>query len=216
MVPLNTHPHPHSHPHPHPHPTHTPTLTLTPTLTPTLTLTLTPTSPSPPPHPGLTLHPPAQKEKSHGQTRHHDLHLYHHLHHHHLHHHRLRPDPCMSTPDTVTVIAPPSPSEAVDECHNFIKVLLQQSDDTLFVCGTNAFNPSCRTYKMDTLEPLGEEISGMARCPYDAKHGNVALFAEPYFVQAVNYGDFIYFFFREIAMEYNTMGKVRADLLFQR
>ncbi|KAM4578777.1 semaphorin-6A isoform 3-T3 [Fundulus diaphanus] len=135
-----------------------------------------------------------------------------------------------------------------DECHNFIKVLLQQNDDTLFVCGTNAFNPSCRTYKMDSLEALGEEISGMARCPYDAKHANVALFAdgklysatvtdflaidaviyrslgdsptlrtvkhdskwlkEPYFVQAVNYGDFIYFFFREIAMEYNTMGKV--------
>uniref|UniRef100_A0A7N5ZXR3 Sema domain-containing protein n=1 Tax=Anabas testudineus TaxID=64144 RepID=A0A7N5ZXR3_ANATE len=135
-----------------------------------------------------------------------------------------------------------------DECHNFIKVLLQQNDDTLFVCGTNAFNPSCRTYKTDTLEALGEEISGMARCPYDAKHANVALFAdgklysatvtdflaidaviyrslgdsptlrtvkhdskwlkEPYFVQAVDYGDFIYFFFREIAMEYNTMGKV--------
>lgn len=33
---------------------------------------------------------------------------------------------------------------------------------------------------------------------------------EPYFVQAVDYGDFIYFFFREIAMEYNTMGKVSA------
>uniref|UniRef100_A0A3Q4BE98 Sema domain-containing protein n=1 Tax=Mola mola TaxID=94237 RepID=A0A3Q4BE98_MOLML len=135
-----------------------------------------------------------------------------------------------------------------DECHNFIKVLLQQNEDTLFVCGTNAFNPSCRTYKTDTLEALGEEISGMARCPYDAKHANVALFAdgklysatvtdflaidaviyrslgdsptlrtvkhdskwlkEPYFVQAVDYGDFIYFFFREIAMEYNTMGKV--------
>ncbi|TNM89922.1 hypothetical protein fugu_004156 [Takifugu bimaculatus] len=115
-----------------------------------------------------------------------------------------------------------------DECHNFIKVLLQQNEDTLFVCGTNAFNPSCRTYKMDTLEALGEEISGMARCPYDAKHANVALFADgklysatvtdflaidaviyqPYFVQAVNYGDFIYFFYREIAMEYNTMGKV--------
>ena len=29
----------------------------------------------------------------------------------------------------------------------------------------------------DTLEALGEEISGMARCPYDAKHANVALFA---------------------------------------
>ncbi|XP_010612454.1 semaphorin-6A isoform X3 [Fukomys damarensis] len=135
-----------------------------------------------------------------------------------------------------------------DECHNFIKVLLKKNDDTLFVCGTNAFNPSCRNYKIDTLEPFGDEFSGIARCPYDAKHANVALFAdgklysatvtdflaiddviyrslgdsptlrtvkhdskwlkEPYFVQAVDYGDYIYFFFREIAVEYDTMGKV--------
>ncbi|XP_075457311.1 semaphorin-6A isoform X3 [Ascaphus truei] len=135
-----------------------------------------------------------------------------------------------------------------DECHNFIKVLLKRDGDTLFVCGTNAFNPSCRNYKMDTLEFLDEEISGMARCPYDAKHANVALFAdgklysatvtdflaidaviyrslgdsptlrtvkydskwlkEPYFVHAVDYGDLIYFFYREIAVEYNSMGKV--------
>lgn len=43
--------------------------------------------------------------------------------------------------------------------------------------------------------------------------------SEPYFVQAVDYGDFIYFFFREIAMEYNTMGKVSTGpvlmLLFE-
>ncbi|XP_030049375.1 semaphorin-6A isoform X2 [Microcaecilia unicolor] len=135
-----------------------------------------------------------------------------------------------------------------DECHNFIKVLLKRSDDTLFICGTNAFNPACRNYKMETLEYQDEEISGMARCPYDAKHANVALFAdgklysatvtdflaidaviyrslgdnptlrtvkhdskwlkEPYFIQAVDYGDFIYFFYREIAVEYNSMGKV--------
>ncbi|XP_048190337.1 semaphorin-6A isoform X2 [Perognathus longimembris pacificus] len=135
-----------------------------------------------------------------------------------------------------------------DECHNFIKVLLKKNDDTLFVCGTNAFNPSCKNYKIDTLEPFGDEFSGMARCPYDAKHANIALFAdgklysatvtdflaidaviyrslgdsptlrtvkhdskwlkEPYFVQAVDYGEYIYFFFREIAVEYNTMGKV--------
>lgn len=30
---------------------------------------------------------------------------------------------------------------------------------------------------MDSLDIHGEEISGMARCPYDAKHANVALFA---------------------------------------
>nr|XP_044989197.1 semaphorin-6A isoform X3 [Jaculus jaculus] len=135
-----------------------------------------------------------------------------------------------------------------DECHNFIKVLLKKNDDALFVCGTNAFNPSCRNYKIDSLEPFGDEFSGMARCPYDAKHANIALFAdgklysatvtdflaidaviyrslgdsptlrtvkhdskwlkEPYFVQAVDYGDYIYFFFREIAVEYNAMGKV--------
>ncbi|XP_076218410.1 semaphorin-6A isoform X3 [Aptenodytes patagonicus] len=135
-----------------------------------------------------------------------------------------------------------------DECHNFIKVLLKRNEDTLFICGTNAFNPSCRNYKMDNLEFLGDEFSGMARCPYDAKHANVALFAEgklysatvtdflaidaviyrslgdsptlrtvkhdskwlkePYFVQAVDYGNYIYFFFREIAVEYNSMGKV--------
>ncbi|XP_048383353.1 semaphorin-6A-like isoform X4 [Stegostoma tigrinum] len=136
-----------------------------------------------------------------------------------------------------------------DECHNFIKLLLKRNDDTLFVCGTNAFNPSCRNYKLDTLDIFGDDnISGMARCPYDPKHANVALFAEgklysatvtdflaidsviyrslgdsptlrtvkhdskwlkePYFVQAVDYADYIYFFFREIAVEYNTMGKV--------
>ncbi|XP_029426937.1 semaphorin-6A isoform X2 [Rhinatrema bivittatum] len=135
-----------------------------------------------------------------------------------------------------------------DECHNFIKVLLKRNDDILFICGTNAFNPACRSYKMETLEYLDEEISGMARCPYDAKHANVALFAdgklysatvtdflaidaviyrslgdnptlrtvkhdskwlkEPYFIQAVDYGDFIYFFYREIAVEYNSIGKV--------
>lgn len=32
-------------------------------------------------------------------------------------------------------------------------------------------------FQMDTLEFLGDEFSGMARCPYDAKHANVALFA---------------------------------------
>ncbi|XP_068032539.1 semaphorin-6A isoform X3 [Anomalospiza imberbis] len=135
-----------------------------------------------------------------------------------------------------------------DECHNFIKVLLKRNEDTLFICGTNAFNPSCRNYKMDTLDYLEEELSGIARCPYDAKLASVALFAEgklysatvtdflaidaviyrslgdspslrtvkhdskwlkePYFVQAVDYGNYIYFFFREIAVEYSSMGKV--------
>lgn len=90
------------------------------------------------------------------------------------------------------------------ECRNFIKVLLKQ-DGGLFVCGTNAFNPLCANYTVsirlsvihpffvylpvglsffflfllqrDSLEMVGEPISGMARCPYDPRHANVALFA---------------------------------------
>lgn len=31
---------------------------------------------------------------------------------------------------------------------------------------------------------------------------------EPHFLHAVDYGDFVYFFFREIAAEHNNLGKV--------
>ncbi|XP_028833156.1 sema domain, transmembrane domain (TM), and cytoplasmic domain, (semaphorin) 6Ba isoform X2 [Denticeps clupeoides] len=137
-----------------------------------------------------------------------------------------------------------------EECRNFMKVLLNQHGG-LFVCGTNAFNPLCANYTRDTLELVGEPISGMARCPYDPKHANVALFAEgslftgtvtdflaidaviyrslgdslalrtvkhdskwfrePYFVSAVEWGPHIYFFFREMAMEFNYLEKVMVS-----
>ncbi|KAF7695608.1 hypothetical protein HF521_007331 [Silurus meridionalis] len=134
-----------------------------------------------------------------------------------------------------------------DECRNYIKVLLSRRGG-LFICGTNAFNPLCANYTADTLEMVGETVSGMARCPYDPKHANVALFAggslftatvtdflaidaviyrslgdtptlrtikhdskwfrEPYFVSAVEWREHIYFFFREMAMEFNYLEKV--------
>ncbi|KAJ7308346.1 hypothetical protein JRQ81_008883 [Phrynocephalus forsythii] len=134
------------------------------------------------------------------------------------------------------------------ECRNFIKVLLLRNDNMLFVCGTNAFNPICANYSMDALDLIGDYISGMARCPYDPKHANVALFTggmlftatvtdflaidaviyrslgdsptlrtvkhdskwfkEPYFVHAVEWRSHVYFFFREIAMEFNYLEKV--------
>lgn len=45
-----------------------------------------------------------------------------------------------------------------EECHNFIKVLLRKNNDTLFVCGTNAFNPSCRNYKVSVIRLLEAHI----------------------------------------------------------
>uniref|UniRef100_A0A4W5PKB0 Sema domain-containing protein n=1 Tax=Hucho hucho TaxID=62062 RepID=A0A4W5PKB0_9TELE len=137
-----------------------------------------------------------------------------------------------------------------EECHNFIKVLLSQHGG-LFVCGTNAFNPLCANYTRDSLEMVGETVSGMARCPYDPRHANVALFAEgslftgtvtdflaidaviyrslgdspalrtvkhdskwfrePFFVSAVEWGPHIYFFFREMAMEFHHLEKVMVS-----
>ncbi|KAM9311258.1 semaphorin-6D isoform 2-T2 [Gastrophryne carolinensis] len=134
-----------------------------------------------------------------------------------------------------------------DECHNYIKVFVPRNDEMVFVCGTNAFNPMCRYYRLSTLEYDGEEISGLARCPFDARQTNVALFAdgklysatmadfqasdaviyrsmgdgfalrtikydskwlkEPHFLHAIEYGSYIYFFFREIAVEHNNLGK---------
>ncbi|XP_007170519.1 semaphorin-6D isoform X6 [Balaenoptera acutorostrata] len=134
-----------------------------------------------------------------------------------------------------------------DECHNFIKVFVPRNDEMAFVCGTNAFNPMCRYYRLNTLEYDGEEISGLARCPFDARQTNVALFAdgklysatvadflasdaviyrsmgdgsalrtikydskwikEPHFLHAIEYGNYVYFFFREIAVEHNNLGK---------
>ncbi|XP_030206025.1 semaphorin-6B [Gadus morhua] len=138
-----------------------------------------------------------------------------------------------------------------DECRNFMKVLLSKAGGGLFICGTNAFNPMCANYTADKLEMVGDTVSGMARCPYDPKHANVALFAEgnlftatvtdflaidaviyrslgdhpalrtvkhdskwfrePYFVSAVEWGPHIYFFFREMAMEFNYLEKVMVS-----
>uniref|UniRef100_A0A6Q2Y3I7 Sema domain-containing protein n=1 Tax=Esox lucius TaxID=8010 RepID=A0A6Q2Y3I7_ESOLU len=136
-----------------------------------------------------------------------------------------------------------------DECYNYVKVLVPRNDETLFACGTNAFNPTCRNYKMTTLEQVGEEVVGQARCPFESGQSNVGLFAggdfysatmtdflasdaviyrslgddspvlrtvkydskwlrEPHFLHAIEYGNYVYFFLSEIAVEYTTLGKV--------
>lgn len=46
------------------------------------------------------------------------------------------------------LVLTPCPLPWQDECYNYIKVLVPKDDRTLFACGTNAFNPMCRTYKV--------------------------------------------------------------------
>ncbi|KAM7373753.1 hypothetical protein PAMP_008582 [Pampus punctatissimus] len=136
-----------------------------------------------------------------------------------------------------------------DECYNYVKVLVPRNDEMLFTCGTNAFNPTCRNYKMMSLEQVGEEVVGQARCPFESVQSNVGLFAggdfysatmtdflasdaviyrslgdsrpvlrtvkydskwlrEPHFLHAIDYGNYVYFFLSEIAVEYTALGKV--------
>ncbi|KAK7886459.1 hypothetical protein WMY93_026080 [Mugilogobius chulae] len=139
-----------------------------------------------------------------------------------------------------------------DECYNYIKVLVPRNDETLFACGTNAFNPTCRNYKMSTLEQEGEEVVGQARCPFESRQSNVGLFAggdfysatmtdflasdaviyrslgesspvlrtvkydskwlrEPHFLHAIEYGNYVYFFFSEIAVEYTSWASITGS-----
>lgn len=137
-----------------------------------------------------------------------------------------------------------------DECYNYIKVLVPRNDETLFACGTNALNPACRNYRLSSLEQVGQDLLGQARCPFDSRQSNVGVFAgghfysatvtdfqasdaviyrslggegrpvlrtvkydskwlrEPHFLHAVEYGNYVYFFFSEIAVEHSAAGKV--------
>uniref|UniRef100_A0ABI8A4E2 Sema domain-containing protein n=1 Tax=Felis catus TaxID=9685 RepID=A0ABI8A4E2_FELCA len=96
-----------------------------------------------------------------------------------------------------------------DECHNYIRVLVPWDSQTLLACGTNSFSPVCRSYGITSLQQEGEELSGQARCPFDATQSNVAIFAEPHFVHALEHGDHVYFFFREVSVEDARLGRVQ-------
>ncbi|KAF6293741.1 semaphorin 6C [Rhinolophus ferrumequinum] len=96
-----------------------------------------------------------------------------------------------------------------DECYNYIRVLVPWDSQTLLACGTNSFSPVCRSYGVTSLEQEGEELSGQARCPFDTTQSNVAVFAEPHFVHALEYGDHVYFFFREVSVEDARLGRVQ-------
>ncbi|XP_023230473.1 semaphorin-1A-like [Centruroides sculpturatus] len=65
-----------------------------------------------------------------------------------------------------------------DECQNYIRVLAKISEDTILVCGTNAFKPLCRHYKQGATDYKKiKENSGEGLCPYDPSHNSTAIFA---------------------------------------
>ena len=62
-----------------------------------------------------------------------------------------------------------------------------QRNHRLFICGTNAYNPKCRYYKISkvnneddteqTSAIFKKEVSGKGFCPYDPKHNSTFIYA---------------------------------------
>ncbi|KAM9098984.1 semaphorin-4D isoform 5-T9 [Sarcophilus harrisii] len=53
------------------------------------------------------------------------------------------------------------------ECLNYIRVLQLLNDSALYVCGTNAFQPTCDHLLLKTFELVGKNEDGKGRCPFD-------------------------------------------------
>ncbi|XP_073431434.1 semaphorin-4D isoform X2 [Dendrobates tinctorius] len=53
------------------------------------------------------------------------------------------------------------------ECLNYIRVLQPYNERTLFVCGTNAFQPVCDILELNNFKLLGKNEDGRGKCPFD-------------------------------------------------
>ncbi|XP_070688405.1 semaphorin-4E [Pempheris klunzingeri] len=55
------------------------------------------------------------------------------------------------------------------ECRNYIRTLHRVNDTTMYVCGTNAFSPTCDylTFANGQLRLEGKQEEGKGKCPFD-------------------------------------------------
>ncbi|XP_047443912.1 semaphorin-4E [Mugil cephalus] len=59
--------------------------------------------------------------------------------------------------------------QAEVECRNYIRTLHRVNDTTMYVCGTNAFSPTCdyMTFANGQLRLEGKQEEGKGKCPFD-------------------------------------------------
>lgn len=66
-----------------------------------------------------------------------------------------------------------------DDCHNYIRVGARIDEEHLLLCGTNAYKPLCRTYKITDREIIvHKESEGQGWCPYDPNHNSTAVYTD--------------------------------------
>uniref|UniRef100_A0A2K6FBI9 Semaphorin-4D n=2 Tax=Propithecus coquereli TaxID=379532 RepID=A0A2K6FBI9_PROCO len=64
------------------------------------------------------------------------------------------------------------------ECLNYIRVLQPLSATALYVCGTNAFQPTCDHLSLISFKFLGKNEDGKGRCPFDPAHSYTSVMVD--------------------------------------
>ncbi|CAN8220132.1 unnamed protein product [Coccothraustes coccothraustes] len=64
------------------------------------------------------------------------------------------------------------------ECRNYIRVLQQLNDTVLYVCGTNAFQPTCDYLNLISFELGGKNEDGKGRCPFDPAYSYTSVMVD--------------------------------------
>ncbi|VDK76169.1 unnamed protein product [Litomosoides sigmodontis] len=64
-----------------------------------------------------------------------------------------------------------------EACHNYVRILAKDDDQSILICGTNAFQPLCRKYEREKFGEYKQslELSGLGIAPYDPNHNSTFL-----------------------------------------
>ncbi|XP_067131227.1 semaphorin-1A-like [Centruroides vittatus] len=69
-----------------------------------------------------------------------------------------------------------------DECHNYLRVFVEVTLEIFLICGTNAYDPTCREYLISNGEKkVTEEFSARGICPYSPRFNVTSLEANGLF-----------------------------------
>ncbi|XP_060890842.1 semaphorin-4E isoform X1 [Labrus mixtus] len=77
------------------------------------------------------------------------------------------------------------------ECRNYIRTLHRLNDTTMYVCGTNAFSPSCyyMTFFNGQLRLEGKQEEGKGKCPFDPfqRYSSLMIGSDLYSATSINF-----------------------------
>uniref|UniRef100_A0A8C7ND04 Si:ch211-129c21.1 n=1 Tax=Oncorhynchus mykiss TaxID=8022 RepID=A0A8C7ND04_ONCMY len=77
------------------------------------------------------------------------------------------------------------------ECRNYIRTLHKVDDSTMYVCGTNAFSPTCdyMTYSEGQLRLEEAQEEGKGKCPFDPfqKYSSIMVGNDLYSATSINF-----------------------------